>query len=362
MSELIPASMAAVHLVGHGGLEQLVYRQDVATPSPGPGDVLIRVGAAGVNNTDVNTRIGWYSKAVSGDTAAGGTEGFGDLDDGAWSDTPITFPRIQGADCCGEIVAVGESVDESRIGERVLVRTMQRAIHDDGFACLTFGSEIDGSFGQFAVSRSSETLAVDCDWTDIELASMPCAWSTAEGLLHRARVGAERVLITGASGGVGSAAIQLAKRRGAYVIAVAGASKHDAVAALGADEVVSRDGSLIGAVGKNTVDVVVDLVAGPAFAELIAVLKVTGRYAVAGAIAGPIVELDVRDLYLKDLTFYGCTYQEPEVFENLVSYIERDEIRPVVAATYPLKEIAAAQERFLAKDFVGKLVLVPPPL
>jgi NADPH:quinone reductase-like Zn-dependent oxidoreductase len=85
-----------------------------------------------------------------------------------------------------------------------------------------------------------------------------------------------------------------------------------------------------------------------------------GRYATAGAIGGPMVELDVRSLYLKDLTLFGCTFQEDIVFENLVGYIEAGEIRPVVAKTFALKDIVAAQETFLAKQFTGKLVLIPP--
>ena len=85
-----------------------------------------------------------------------------------------------------------------------------------------------------------------------------------------------------------------------------------------------------------------------------------GRYAVAGAIAGPIVELDVRTLYLKDLSFFGCTFQEDIVFENLVSYIESGEIQPHVGKTYRLKDIVQAQEDFLSKKISGKLVLVIP--
>ena len=197
-------------------------------------------------------------------------------------------------------------------------------------------------------------------WTDAELASIPCAYSTAENMLHRAKVGAERVLVTGASGGVGSAAVQLAKRRGAHVIGVASASKADDVRAAGADEVVDRGADLVKAVGSNSVDVVIDLVAGEGWPPLLEVLKLGGRYATAGAIAGPLVELDVRTLYLKDLTFHGCTFQEDVVFDNLVSYIERGEIRPLVSKTFPLEEIGAAQQEFLAKTFTGKLVLIPP--
>jgi len=111
---------------------------------------------------------------------------------------------------------------------------------------------------------------------------------------------------------------------------------------------------------RSYVDVVVDLVAGSAWPSLLDVLKRGGRYVTAGAIAGPMVELDVRTLYLKDLTLIGCTFQDDIVFENLVGYIERGEIRPVVARTSPLKDISEAQETFLAKQFTGKPVLIPP--
>jgi NADPH:quinone reductase-like Zn-dependent oxidoreductase len=172
--------------------------------------------------------------------------------------------------------------------------------------------------------------------------------------------GGEHVLITGASGGVGAAAIQLAKRRGARITAIGGVEKKEQMMALGATQVVPRGESVLTALGANSVDVVMDLVAGSAFSELMDVLRKGGRYAVAGAIAGPIVELDVRTLYLKDLSFFGCTYQEEEVFANLISYIERGEIRPNIGEVYDLKDIVAAQEHFLSKTTCGKLVLRIP--
>ncbi len=355
--------MAAVLLEGHGGIENLHYREDVAVPVAGPDEVLIRVAAAGVNNTDINTRIGWYSKKVTDATSTGGAEGFDEVDDddASWSGVPLTFPRIQGADCCGIIVAVGQGVDHARIGERVIVRNMLRSYVDyRPFECWTLGSECDGAFAQFTKAPAIETYSVDCDWSDAQLASIPCAYSTAENMLHRAMVGAERVLITGASGGVGSAAVQLARRRGAEVTAVASLAKAPEVQALGAHRVIDRNAELVETLGRDSVDVVIDLVAGTAWPGLLDVLRRGGRYATAGAIAGPLVELDVRTLYLKDLTLIGCTFQEDVVFENLVGYIERGEIRPVVAKTYALKEIAQAQAAFLAKKFTGKLVLIPP--
>ena len=335
MPDAIPDTMAAVYLTGYGDDDKLQYVTDASVPTPGPDEVLIRVTAAGVNNTDINTRIGWYAREITtGSTDTAGAAGEQTAASG-WNGD-IDFPRIQGADACGRIVAVGTNVDPARIGERVLVATLQGAYSDNEMGCITWGSEKDGGFAQYAVAHGSETFAVECDWTDVELASIPCAYSTADGMLHRVGLGAERVLVSGASGGVGSAAAQLAKRRGAEVIAVASASKAEAVRGLGADEVIDRGADLLERFGDNSFDVIVDVV------------------------AGPIVELDVRDLYLRDLTLEGSTYQDPEVFPNLVGYIEQGEIRSVVTATYPLADIVEAQHAFLEKEFVGKIVLVHP--
>lgn len=358
MTASLPSTMSGVVLTGHGGFDKLEFRTDLPVPQAKKGEVLIRVAASAINNTDINTRIGWYSKAVREATSESGVP---DDEDASWTGEALHFPRIQGADCCGHIVAVGEDVDPTRIGERVIVKNLLHSYVTEPFACWTFGSECDGGFAQYAKAPAAETYAVNCDWTDAELASMPCAWSTAEGMLHRAGVKAgETVLITGASGGVGSAAVQLARRRGATVIGVAGGSKADQVLALGASRVVARGASLVAELGTDSVDVVIDVAAGPGFPELPEVLKRGGRYAVAGAIAGPIVELDVRNLYLKDLTFFGCTFYSDQVFENLVSYIERGEIRPNVGVTYPLERIVEAQQEFLSKNTGGKIVLIIP--
>lgn len=364
MAEDLPTTMQGVLLVGHGDFEKLEFRMDIPVPRPAAGEVLIRVLAAGVNNTDINTRVGWYSKSVTTGTASRAQDGFPSAqnDDASWSGLPLAFPRIQGADCCGQIVAVGNGVDPDRIGERVLVRNMLRSYVDyRPYECWTFGSECDGGFAQYTKAPSKETYAVNCDWSDIELASIPCAYSTAEGMLHRANVrDGEHVAITGASGGVGSAAIQLAKRRGAYVTAIAGQDKAALLLELGADTVIGRHENLVSKLGKETVDVALDVAAGPGFRALLDVLRRGGRYVVAGAIAGPLVELDVRDLYLKDLSFFGCTFQDDVVFENLVAYIQRNEIRPCVSKTFPLHEIAQAQKAFLSKSLVGKIVLEIP--
>jgi NADPH:quinone reductase-like Zn-dependent oxidoreductase len=343
----IPKTMSGIQLTGHGGPDKLTHRDDIALPSLTKDDVLIKVLAAGVNNTDLNTRNGWYSKTE------GGSE------DASWSGSALRFPRIQGADVCGVIVAVGDSISSKRIGERVLIEP-----------CLTrfksmplpvpyyFGSECDGGFAQFCVVDSIHAYAISTALTDIELASFPCSYSTAENMLTRASVAAnDTVLISGASGGVGSAAVQLAKARGAKVIAICGASKSQSLFDLGADHVINRGDDLVCVLGENSVDVVLDLVAGEQWTEFLTLLKPKGRYAVSGAIGGPIVELDVRTLYLKDLSFFGCTVLEPQVFKNLVKQIESGNIKPAVAATYDLRDIELAQQQFLKKEHVGKIVL-----
>ena len=355
----LPTVMRAVLLTGNGGFEKLEYRDDVPVPLAGAGEVLIKIAAAGVNNTDINTRIGWYSKAVAEATEVGGASGIAGAENDGWSGVAFHFPRIQGADACGRIVAVGEGVAASRIGSRVLVEPVFRAEGAALASAIYFGSEIDGAFAEYAVAPSRHAHAVDCAWSDAELASIPCAYSAAENMLTRAGLAAgETVLVTGASGGVGSAAVQLAKRRGARVIGVARADKAAAVRAIGADRTIDRGADLLNELGRESVEVVIDVVGGSQFDELLQLLKRGGRYAVAGAIAGPIVSLDLRTLYLKDLRLLGCTVIEPTVFPNLVSYIERGEIRPLVAATYPLNEIVAAQQAFLEKAHIGKIVLL----
>ena len=170
---------------------------------------------------------------------------------------------------------------------------------------------------------------ITCDMTDAEIASFSCSYSTAEGMLNRASAGPDdTVLVAGASGGVGSALIQLAKRRGCTVIAMASEAKHDAVAALGADHLLGRapadlQGALAQATGSPNVSVVADVVGGPYFPTVIDALERGGRYVSSGAIAGPIVDLDLRTLYLMDLTMHGSTVIPPHVFHDLVGYINR---------------------------------------
>lgn len=357
-------TMRAMVLKGHGGMEQLVWEEAWPRPTPGPGEVLLKVGACGLNNTDVNTRTGWYSKAVTGATQGDGYEALNE-EDPAWGGTPIVFPRIQGADVAGEIVALGEGADPALLGRRALVDCWQRSEDLDPRRSRFLGSELDGGFAEYLAVPARNLACIDSALSEAELASFPCAYTTAEGMLSRAELKAgERIVITGASGGVGSALIQLSKLRGATVVALASPKKHAALRALGADLVLERSpedlgGALAAAFGDAQLDVVADVVGGSGFGRLIEALSRRGRYVCSGAIAGPLVELDLRTLYLKDLSFFGSTVIGPEIFPRIVSYIEAGQLKPLVAASYPLAELHTAQRAFMDKAHSGNIVVTP---
>lgn len=362
----IPATMNAMVLMRHGGMDALQWKTDWPTPRPEGDEVLIRVGACGLNNTDVNTRSGWYSKGVTEATTGGGYDTAGE-EDPSWGGAPISFPRIQGADAVGEVVGCGPDADRGLIGRRVMVDCWMRDWDEPLNMDRTgyFGSEKDGGFAEYTVVSQRNVKAIESDLSDAELATFSCSSTTAEGMLNRAGVKeGDTVLVTGASGGVGSALIQLAKRRGAMVVAMASESKHDAIRAIGPDAVLGRapedlPGALQDAIGQAKVSVVADIAGGPYFGTLIEALARGGRYTCSGAIAGPIVELDLRTFYLNDLTFTGSTVIPLHVFQDLVGYIERAEIRPLLARTYPLADLHAAQQAFIDKHHVGNIVVTP---
>ena len=359
----IPEIMRAFVLHGHGDYDQLRFHNDWPVPVADENQVLINVKACGLNNTDINTRTGWYSKSVTGGTTGGTYEG-DQNEDGGW-DGGIQFPRIQGGDAVGIVSAVGKNVDQALIGKRVLVDTVTRdwSEHMNYGKTDYMGSAFDGGFAEFMVADHRNVCPIESDLSHAELATFAISYSTAENMLNRAQVDEkDTVLIPGASGGVGSALIQLANRRGARTIAMASPAKHDEVSTLKPAAILPRQPddlqkALQESIGQSTVSVIADIVGGAQFPSLLEVLERGGRYACSGAIAGPIVELDLRTMYLRDLTFHGCTIFEPKVFPALVKYIEAGEIKPMLAASYPLEELHAAQQAFVAKKHTGNIVV-----
>jgi NADPH:quinone reductase-like Zn-dependent oxidoreductase len=368
----VPKTMRAVVLTGFGGIDKLEFRQDHPVPVVGKGDVLVRVGACGINNTDINLRTRWYDRAggeaLSEDVglkgvALGGTDADAA---GSWKSETVPFPRIQGAAVVGKIAAVGAGVDVALIGQRVMLDPQVRDLSLPLRAQLEayLGGERDGGFAEYVVVPAENACPINSPLSDAELATFPTSYDTAEEMLVRARLSAgETVVITGAAGGVGTALIQLAKVRGAKVIAIAGSGKEDRLRELGADAVVARDtGDVLAAVqaitGPQGADVVVDVVGGAMFGSLLKMLSRGGRYSTAGAIAGPLQQMDLRDLIYKDLEMYGITCPVPETFRRVVHLAETGQIKPLVEKTYPLEELREAQTEFVKRRHVGKLVIV----
>jgi alcohol dehydrogenase len=348
--------MKGVQLVGHGGPEKLVWNDAIPTPRPGPGEVLVKVFAAGVNNTDINTRIGWYAKEIveATESVAPGTE----VEAGGWSGA-LGFPLIQGADLCGEVVELGEGVSDVALGARVTCATNQpHPTPEAPTRFLAIGSEFDGAFAQYCKLPAEQIHDVSASpLTEVQIAAIPCAHGTAFNLLSRSGVGpGDRVLVTGASGGVGLAAVELAKLKGATVTGLSSAAKRQAVLDAGADAVLERGAAL----EPGAFTVAIDVVGGTAWAGVIEALAPGGHYATSGAIAGPIVEMDLRTVYLNDITIFGCTFTPREVFAELMELVNAGRVRPLISKTYPLQDIAQAQADFEAKAYPGKLVLIPP--
>jgi NADPH:quinone reductase-like Zn-dependent oxidoreductase len=348
----IPKTMKAMLLTGHGGPEKLVLENDWPTPDIAPDEVLIRVGACGINNTDIWVREGAYGVSDDPDAVA------------SFGDSPLQFPLIQGADIAGVIVSCGTDVDPSRNGQRVMVDFGIYAEPGDDIPSHDYiGSGRPGGFAEYVAVPAENAHSIETSLSDVELATFCCAYITGEHMLRKAGVSAgERVLVTGASGGVGSGVIQLCRARGAIPYAVVGADKEEAVMAIGAEGTITRGtDNFIETVSEVTmnapINVIVDTVSGPMLPDLIEILTPRGRYATCGAMGGPMVEIDMRRIYLKNLELHGATQGTRRDFEAIRDYALSGKIKPLVAGTFSLNDLGRAQEEFKKKQFVGKFVI-----
>ncbi|WP_406146842.1 zinc-binding dehydrogenase [Streptomyces sp. NBC_01012] len=348
-----PDTMRAVRITEHGGPEVL-EPAEVPVPAPQPGEVLVRVGAVALNNTDLWTREGSYGRPGDPEALSG------------WRG-PVDFPRIQGADVAGRVVAVGPGVDAALTGRRVVV---DPAVYDaegpDANPVGLMGSERDGGYAEYVTAPAERVHDVTgSPLTDEQLATLPTAYGTALGMIERGRLRkGETALISGASGGVGLALVQLARARGAKVLAISSGSKTGPVREAGAHEVIDRASGVplaeqLRAAAPEGIDVALDVVAGDLVGEGLPLLREGGRWVVAGALGGYDVTFDVRRLYLHNAQVIGSSMHAPTHFELLMDLARGAGIHPVVAATYPLEQAARAQERLARRDHVGKIVLRP---
>lgn len=355
--------------MGHGGTDQLVYSEDVDVPIPGAGEVLVKVTATAKNNTDRKVREGLYPTEDKDDVASFQISG----------SPTLTFPRIQGADVVGRVVAVGAGVDEARVGERGLLdfNIYADERRDINLTPDYYGHGRDGGFAEYVAVPGDQFHVVDNPGlADAELAVLGmCSYQTALHMLSVASVGdGEHVLVTGASGGVGTALIQLCRLLGAVPHAVSSAGKSDALRELGAETVIDRTGvtdwprAVDEATGGRTIDAVMDLAGGEMTNPLMDVMiqrmserRSYPRLSIAGASAGNVTEILWTRIYLYQVQVFGVSHGTRDEADQLIAWIRSGELRPVLHGTFRLSDIHRAEDYFVGRgsDYIGKIAVVP---
>ena len=365
----IPHAMAAMLLTGHGGVDKLVYREDVATPRPKEGEVLVKVTATAKNNTDRKAREGLYPTKEKGETTSFSIGG----------SPTLTFPRIQGADVAGRVVAVGAGVSPGRVGERGLLDFNIYADdrRDINLTPDYYGHGADGGFAEYVAVPADQFHAIgNPELADAELAAMGmCSYQTALHMLNVAHVTAgERVLVTGASGGVGTALIQLCRVIGAVPYALSQREKADALLELGAEAVLDRhamgdfNGQVREATGGAPIDAVMDLVGGEMTDRFMDAMTFDmkrrasyPRLSIAGASGGNISEIMWTRIYLYQVQVFGVSHGTRDEAEQLVEWIRAGRLKPVLHAAFRLSRLRDAEGYFVNRgsSFLGKIVIVP---
>ncbi|MCD6004563.1 zinc-binding dehydrogenase [Halomonas sp. IOP_6] len=365
----VPKTMSAMLLTGHGDVDKLQYRQDVITPKPGAGQVLVQVTATAKNNTDRKAREGLYP-----------TKGKEEVTSFAMGGSPtLTFPRIQGADIAGRVVAVGEGVDAARIGERGLLdfNIYADKRRDINLTPDYYGHGADGGYADFVVVPADQFHHVpNPELHDAELAAMGmCSYQTAYHMMTSANISAgERVLVTGASGGVGTALIQLCRIVGAIPYAVSQPDKADALLALGAEVVIDRGDlstfveRVLATTDGKPIDAVMDLVGGQMTDLFIDTMIVDmqgrssyPRLSIAGASGGNISEIMWTRVYLYQVQIFGVSHGTREEAEQLIEWIRSAALKPVLHAAFKLSDLHNAERYFVNRgsNYLGKIVIVP---
>lgn len=369
MSDSIPKHMAAMLLMGHGDIDQLVYHDDVPVPDPGPDEVLVRITATAKNNTDRKAREGLYPTKDKSDKTSFAIGG----------KATLTFPRIQGADIVGRVAAVGKNVDSSRIGQRGLLDFNIYADdrRDINLTPDYYGHGADGGFAEYVAVPSDQFHAVDNDdLSDAELAAMGmCSYQTAYHMMTSAGVSAgEHVLVTGASGGVGTALIQLCRIVGAIPYALSTPEKAGALKKLGAKHVFDRremadfTEQVKKATGGAPFDAVMDLVGGEMTMQFIAAMtfdmgarSTYPRLSIAGASGGNVSEVMWTVIYLYQVQIFGVSHGTRLEAEQLIEWIRSGELKPVLHAAFKLSDLRECERYFMDRNtnYLGKIVVVP---
>ena len=344
-------TMQAAVIREHGGFDK-VRVEEVAKPElENPDDVVIRVRACALNRLDL-----FFRKGASGPGLR-----------------PIHLPRITGVDIAGEVAEVGSAVTNWQIGDRVVIypslscghcRACERGEYSMCPEYRIFGEDTDGGLAEYCRIGAAQLEPLPDSISFTEAAALPVAYTTAWRGLKIARLRpTDRVLVLGAGGGVGSAAVQLAKRLGAYVFAVT-SSKDKAVQlqTIGADRVIDRTHENFEAVTETEtkgsgVDIVVNPVGGDTWRPAIRSLAMGGRMTICGATIGDTPEISIREIYQSHRQILGAPMGSREDFRTVLDLLDRSEIKPAVGAVLPLEKISEAHRRLETGEVFGKLVI-----
>lgn len=342
--------MKAAYLEEHGGPEVLRVGE-LPDPQPGPGEVRVRVRAVALNHLDL-----WVRRGLPG--------------------VETEFPHVGGSDVAGEVEALGPGVEGWQLGERVVVNPMlwcgrcEWCIRGEHSLCergRILGEHVSGGLAELVVVPARNLLRLPDAFPFERVAAAPLVFQTAWRAL-RTRAGlraGESVLVTGASGGVSTAAIQIARLAGARVFAVtSGAENVRRVEELGAELAIDRLAEDLARrvwteTGKRGVDVVLDGVGAAIWEDCVKCLARDGRLVTYGGTTGPTVALDVRRVFWKQLRVIGSTMASRAEFERVMGLVFGGVLSPVVDEVWSMERVREAHERLEGGGVFGKLVLEP---
>ena len=335
--------MRAAVIHEHGGPENLVYEENFPDPECGPEDVVVRVKASSLNYHDIFTRRGMPG-------------------------IKLNMPVIPGLDVAGEIAEVGSDVSGWSVGDRVLIDPRNRV--EGGL----MGETMHGGLAEYCRARAHQMVRMPDGVTFEEAASLPVAYGTAHRMMvTQGKISdGERCLVLGASGGVGTGCVLLAKMFGAQVIVCASTQdKIDRLKEFGADDGINY---VEDAVEKEVwkrftkptrysydggVDMVVNFTGGDTWVPSLKCLRKGGRMMTCGATAGFDPKTDIRYIWTFELQVLGSNSWEREDLEQLMDYIQNDRMHPVIDRSFPLTESCEALRLLEDREVFGKVVVCP---
>ncbi|MDD5468335.1 MAG: zinc-binding dehydrogenase [Anaerolineales bacterium] len=340
--------MKAVYFHAHGDVEVLEYGE-LPTPEPGEGQVLVRLRAAALNRMDLWTRQGWPG-------------------------LKLELPHVPGADGAGEVAALGPGVHGWQGGERVVINSSlscgrcEACVSGQDNLCREWrllGETVRGTYAKYVAVPATHLLRLPEGFEAGVAAAASLVFHTAwHALIVRGELRAgETVLVVGASGGVNTACIQIAKLAGAVVYVVGSNAEKLALAeSLGADYLIDRSKeeawskAVFQLTQRRGVDVVVDNV-GTTFPQSFRAARKGGRILTVGNTGGPTFEIDNRYIFGKHLSILGSSMGTRADFAAVMGLVFAGELKPVIDRTFPLSQARAAQERLASGEQRGKIVL-----